>query len=174
MIVGTGGDDDVRILENKDGSVDVTASFLGAPVHVAADQLWGSGPSTIVAYLGDGNDTALVSGPGTIQVILFGGAGNDFLKAGQGDAMLIGGEGEDQLVGGGGFNILVGGSVPFESWSVLRWVLYNRQTIDPNTMGFSDDASKDALISGGGFNFVYAGNDDRSVLHRGDYLIPIV
>ena len=172
-IVGTGGDDDVQILENKDGSVDVEASFLDAPVHISRDHLW-IWDSTIFAYLGDGNDAAGVSGPGKTQAIIYGGNGNDFLKAGQGDAMLIGGEGEDQLIGGGGFNILVGGSVPIESWGDLRWDLYYHQTIDPSSRGLSDDGSADQMIAGRGQNLVYPGEKDKSVLHKGDLLIPIV
>jgi len=41
---------------------------------------------------------------------LFGGAGNDRLKAGAGDSILVGGAGDDLLTGGRAGNVLIGGA----------------------------------------------------------------
>jgi Ca2+-binding RTX toxin-like protein len=77
------------------------------------EEIFGTGPTTVqrlVLYGLSGNDTITVSPALTIPVTLFGGDGNDVLRAGAGDDILVGGDGNDQLYGLGGSNLLIGGA----------------------------------------------------------------
>ena len=60
----------------------------------------------------NGDDQIIVSDGISTGSILYGGAGNDNMKAGRGRAadILIGGDGNDTLVGGAGRDLLIGGA----------------------------------------------------------------
>ena len=58
----------------------------------------------------DGNDTITVDPLLALPVSLYGGNGNDILKAGAANDVLVGGDGIDQLYGFGGSDLIVGGN----------------------------------------------------------------
>ncbi len=130
QIIGTRGNDRVKINQQGNGTMKVHAGFLNARGKQrsfdAADI------EKIVILLGDGNDRAQLSGNIDLITLIDGGGGNDHIKAGGGPSvllgsdgndrliggsnndMLVGGEGRDRLVGGPGEDILIGGSTVFD------------------------------------------------------------
>ena len=194
VLVGTHAADVVRIEQMKSGEVKVDASFLTGPVTYAAGAL----NQPIVVYLGDGNDIATVSGPGsgagTLPVVLLGGAGNDILNAGsgtdvlvggagddiliggKGNDLLIGGAGNDVLVGGAGKDTLIGGTTDFDS----DYVTLLQLSASPgsiNSFSVHDDGAVDLLIGGNGLDVYYvstqASAHDLYYLKRGDLLVDV-
>ncbi len=73
----------------------------------------GSYDASRVAHLalfgGRGNDTLWVDETVAIPTLLFGGDGNDWLRAGSAPSVLVGGKGNDVLDGGRGRELLIGG-----------------------------------------------------------------
>ncbi|QDU21299.1 PKD domain-containing protein [Urbifossiella limnaea] len=101
VIVGTSCDDDIKV--NPGG---------GAPeikVKLNGVQSTYVGVTAIVVYAGAGDDLVQVAGGVTVPLTVFGGTGNDLLKAGGGNSILVGGDGCDVLLGGNGRDILIGG-----------------------------------------------------------------
>jgi hypothetical protein len=86
IIMGGGGDDNIRIGNNLDRPVIID---------------------------GGAGDDRLRSGSG--PAVLVGGAGNDRLTAGRGRNILIGGDGADVLKGGNLDDILIGGTTQYDS-----------------------------------------------------------
>jgi Ca2+-binding RTX toxin-like protein len=132
-IVGTDGNDRVRVVPYRGRSLIVFASFLQGPGSPPYQIFPAAGIERIEAVLGDGDDFAAVAGTIKLTTILDGGAGNDrlagggganaliggdgndFLVGGRGRDLLLGGEGMDSLVGNGGEDILIGGSTNLET-----------------------------------------------------------
>jgi Periplasmic copper-binding protein (NosD)/RTX calcium-binding nonapeptide repeat (4 copies) len=106
-IVGTAGDDRVRVSAHGPREWLVRASFLPG-THVAIFPR--ADVDRIHVLLGAGNDRAVVGGGVTPPAILDGGAGDDVLWAGGGPSVLLGGGGNDRLFGGRNRDILVGGA----------------------------------------------------------------
>src|SRR5262249_25268903 len=69
----------------------------------------GTAFSRVRAFGGAGDDDIQVAGGVTLPTALFGGTGNDRLKAGNGGGICVGGDGDDLLIGGIGRDVLVGG-----------------------------------------------------------------
>src|SRR5262249_36229421 len=67
---------------------------------------------TIWMYGGDGNDR-LKAGNGSC--VMLGGAGNDLLVGGDGRDLMIGGEGADRMGGNAADDILIAGSTAFDA-----------------------------------------------------------
>ena len=120
---GTSGDDTIVVDTSTDGaSLEVTVNGIasifpmGSVVEVrswsreGSDQIHLNGLGTGTSIFGgDGDDTIQVSGGLLTRHYLYGGPGNDRLRAGAGDDLLFGGDGDDLLVGKGGRDMLVGG-----------------------------------------------------------------
>jgi hypothetical protein len=88
LVYGYGGDDGIELLED-----------LAVPA---------------LLFGGDGNDTLLVYG-GLSNNVLVGGAGNDGLWGGSGRDLLIGGLGADTLRAAFGGSILIGGTTDYDA-----------------------------------------------------------
>jgi hypothetical protein len=108
-IVGTDGNDRVRVVPYRGRSLIVFASFLQGPGSPPYQIFPAAGIERIEAVLGDGDDFAAVAGTIKLTTILDGGAGNDRLAGGGGANALIGRDGNDFLVGGRGRDLLLGG-----------------------------------------------------------------
>ncbi|VTR92440.1 Probable aggregation factor core protein MAFp3, isoform C OS=Cyanothece sp. CCY0110 GN=CY0110_08276 PE=4 SV=1: PKD [Gemmata massiliana] len=65
--------------------------------------------SRLEIYAQAGDDTVTVAGGVSLPAIVFGGAGNDWIKAGGGNSVLVGDAGSDTLLGGAGRDVLIGG-----------------------------------------------------------------
>jgi hypothetical protein len=109
VVQGTAKRDEIRFRSNH-GKIEVRLGChkLGCFSSV----------SQIIAYGGDGNDHIDAEGV-CVPVVLFGGAGNDFLHGGKFNDILIGGDGNDRLWGGDGNDVMVGGSGKDEMHSHL-------------------------------------------------------
>lgn len=105
-IVGTPGNDEI-LLSRFLGKHRVTADFL--PGWLRTQSFVSSGIDKVSIFLGDGNDTALVSSRIRESVYADGGDGNDLIDGGRGDDILVGGAGNDWLIGGRGRDVLIGG-----------------------------------------------------------------
>jgi phospholipase C len=105
VVVGTQGDDRIDI--TKEGTdLHVRARGKGWK----ADKFFAAGDiSRIEVYGQGGDDRITVADDVTQPAMLFGGAGDDHLKAGGGPSVLVGGPGDDHLVGGLKPSILIGG-----------------------------------------------------------------
>jgi Ca2+-binding RTX toxin-like protein len=99
---GTAGDDDIKLTVNNSANT-VTVSSGNVVIGTY------SPTSRIVVFGGDGNDSITHGGGFHRAVELYGGAGNDTLKAGDNGDILVGGTGDDSLVAGAGDDLLIGG-----------------------------------------------------------------
>jgi hypothetical protein len=87
---------------------DTNPSAVGPPcVAVDANTVTCTPPRTVIAALGDGDDTASL-GDGAGNAAFTGGPGDDVLTGGSGPDRLDGGAGHDELHGGAGNDLLVG------------------------------------------------------------------
>jgi ELWxxDGT repeat protein len=115
---GTNGDDKIHVhVKNpKNGADQSLVHIKTKGVSGEFNTGWVSAPTggsivKVVAYGLDGDDDISVHDqkPG-VSAWLFGGKGNDELKAGDGTAILVGGDGCDELEGGKGRSVLIGGN----------------------------------------------------------------
>jgi phospholipase C len=105
VVVGTQGDDRIEI--TKEGT-DLHVSGRGK--NWKADKFFAAGDiSRIEVYGQGGDDRITVADDVTQPAMLFGGAGDSYLKGGGGPSVLVGGAGEDTLIGGLGRSLLIGG-----------------------------------------------------------------
>lgn len=119
VVQGTSGKDRIEVSE-RDGLVTVRLNDVARVYsHVSSlriEALGGDDSITLrgltvhtTADGGDGNDCIDASAVTACGVVLYGGAGNDWLTGGAGDDRIDGGAGDDQLSGGSGNDLLVGG-----------------------------------------------------------------
>ncbi|MGE3314178.1 MAG: calcium-binding protein, partial [Planctomycetaceae bacterium] len=102
VIVGTDGNDHIRVLDGPDNTVRVVIDGIAIGYYEATGGIY------IDAQLG--NDTVIVHDDVTIGAYIFGGGGNDSLRGGGGNDIILGGTGNDSLHGGAdGRDILIGG-----------------------------------------------------------------
>lgn len=99
-----------------------------------------TGITRITVDVGDGNDTAVVSG--AVPAVIRGGNGNDALTGGSGKDLLLGGPGNDTLAGGGADDVLVGGPgadvmAGGDGWDTVN---YRGHAAQPVTVTFDGDA----------------------------------
>jgi phospholipase C len=105
VVVGTEGDDNIQItLEGGDLHVRARGEDWKADKFFASSDI-----SRIEVYGQGGDDRITVADDVTQPAKLFGGAGDDYLKAGGGPTVLVGGTGEDTLIGGPNRDLLIGG-----------------------------------------------------------------
>jgi phospholipase C len=109
IVQGTEGDD----------RIDVTNAGTGLRVRIKGedgvpfDQTFDTTRQTISrleVYGQGGDDRITVADDVTIPAFLFGGNGEDRIRAGGGPTVVVGGGGEDTIIGGSGPSILIGGS----------------------------------------------------------------
>lgn len=122
-VTGTPANDAIYV--NWAGSTVIMVKVNGAPTFVSdpainaatlvvangldgADNIQIVGSLESVVYGGAGND--VITG-GNARDIIFGGAGDDNIQGGAGDDALIGGAGRDRLSGGSGLDIEFGGEI---------------------------------------------------------------
>jgi hypothetical protein len=101
VVVGSNRSDRI-ILTEKAGGVEVRLNnvrYTMAPLS-----------NTVVVFAGAGSDSVSVYGRSTLNYILHGEGGNDYLAGGNEDDILDGGDGDDRLLGGFGNDILLGGN----------------------------------------------------------------
>jgi Ca2+-binding RTX toxin-like protein len=98
---GTTGNDTIRINPGEGTAGSVRVSINGQSIGTFLPTGW------IVVYGQSGNDDIAVAESVRQPVLIFGGVGNDRLKAGGGDAILVGGPGTDVLAAGREFNLFV-------------------------------------------------------------------
>jgi phospholipase C len=105
VVVGTEGDDNIQITHE------------GTDLHVRArgddwkaDKFFAAGDISRIEVYGQGGDDRITVADDVSQpAMLFGGAGDDYLKAGGGPTVLVGGTGKDTLIGGLNRGLLIGG-----------------------------------------------------------------
>jgi Ca2+-binding RTX toxin-like protein len=80
-------------------------------VHVGLFGIPTSSPLThLEIYAQAGDDMVTISNAVNLLATVFGGDGNDLIKAGGANSILVGGAGDDTLIGGNGRDILIGGT----------------------------------------------------------------
>lgn len=115
FVGGTAKDDQIHIKARRDGKIEIEIkSHRGGSEHAESDdaeieKIVSGAVSRVIVFAGSGNDHVEISKYLTLPALVFGGAGNDLLKAGGGPTVLIGGTGDDQLAGGTASDILIGG-----------------------------------------------------------------
>ncbi len=102
IIYGTAGNDDIKVNPGG-GAPEIKVKLNGAQSTYV-------GVTEVVIYANAGDDDVQVVGGVRLPVTVFGGAGNDRIRAGGGDSVLVGGDGDDSLVGGTGRDVLIGGA----------------------------------------------------------------
>jgi phospholipase C len=118
VVQGTEGNDNIHIsLDNGALHVRITRGDEQSDDHhdnddhnVVFDGSFAQAISRIEVYGQGGNDHITVDLSVTTPAYLFGGDGNDVLKAGGGLSVVVGGSGNDQIFGGAGPSILIGGT----------------------------------------------------------------
>jgi Ca2+-binding RTX toxin-like protein len=165
-VAGTAERDDVHVNRVGKNKIEVYANFLTDRCHhriFDATEI-----EKIHIVLGDGNDSAYISGNIDLPVFMDGGPGDDYLQAGGGDAVLLGGAGNDKLIGGWGDDELRGGSG--NDYLSGGWgddQLYGGAGDDKLVGGDGDDvirggSGNDYLDGGSGNDQLYGGTgDDR-------------
>lgn len=106
-VVGTPGNDQFVFMIS--GNQILAYNTIDTPGRLTYRSFSRAAISNIEAYGGAGNDVLRAAGSVTENILLSGGAGNDYLVGGLGDDILIGGDGNDTLIGGPGNNLLIGG-----------------------------------------------------------------
>jgi Ca2+-binding RTX toxin-like protein len=102
VVKGTPGADTIRVVPDGNSG--------GVKVLIGGAGLGSFAPTGRIVVLGGADaDDLQIAGSIARATELYGGAGNDRLKAGGGPAILSGGAGDDQLIGGRGRNLLIGG-----------------------------------------------------------------
>ena len=157
IVTGTPTANDVVILNNGDGTVTVTFDGLPPQTFAFADI------DEIVADLGDGDDSILITGF-TIPITIDGGAGDDDLDGSNGDDTLIGGPGNDRLDGDGGDDLMEGGADDdvitggsgndFIKGGSGNDLLFGEEGADVLRGG----GGSDFLVGGSGFDLLIGGN----------------
>ncbi len=104
IVQGTEGNDTIRV--TQDGG-NLHVQIDGRGVHF--DHFFAQPISRLEIYGQGGNDQIMVANNVTVPAFIFGGAGNDVIKAGGGATVAVGGAGRDTLIGGTGPSILIGG-----------------------------------------------------------------
>lgn len=102
LIVGTSGNDTVKITRRSDSEVFVKVGKTTLGPY--------SPTGRIIVYGLGGNDKIQVSEEITLPMLVRAGAGNDTVFGANGDDVLIGGTGNDRLTGRFGRDILIGGA----------------------------------------------------------------
>jgi 6-phosphogluconolactonase (cycloisomerase 2 family)/Ca2+-binding RTX toxin-like protein len=100
---GTNGDDNI-VVNPGGGPADTVHVVLNCSVYDF------KGVTKVVVFALGGDDNVVIAGGLTIPAEVYGGDGNDTLKAGGGPTILDGGAGNDTLVGGRGPDVLIGGT----------------------------------------------------------------
>jgi Ca2+-binding RTX toxin-like protein len=164
-VVGTGGDDRIRVPRKGN---QVIAGLGGNDVIFAFD-----GKDRVCGN--DGNDR-IFSGPGADNVL--GGAGNDLIDAGVkqdrlrgngGDDQLVGGDGADNMFGDAGNDLLRGGSGAENAHGGSGDDRVQGDLLDDFIFG---DAGADVLVGGQGIDLMKAGSGDdvlRGGTNQDDY-----
>ncbi len=104
IVVATAADD--KVLINKAGNTGAVEVKLNS--NKLGSFTLGSGGRIIVAGM-SGNDDIQIAGGVTNGAVLYGGPGNDRIKAGDGPSILVGCEGDDELLGSAAVGLLIGG-----------------------------------------------------------------
>jgi Ca2+-binding RTX toxin-like protein len=118
IIVGTDKKDYVNVVKTGRGhraQIKVIANFLPKPGHGYGHgrgyvKFDASEVKSIVMYLCDGDDKAVISSKVRLPSLVYGGEGNDHIVGGSGSDVLVGGPGKDKLIGKNGNDILIGGT----------------------------------------------------------------
>ena len=137
------GDDDVRISQRDDGTLDVEVNGESYAVRLTERQ-------ELTLRTGGGNDTITASPNVTVNLVIDAGAGDDVIRTGMGDDRIFGGDGNDTIETIGGRNDIDGGNG------------------DDTLIGGNGDniifggAGNDVIRAGSGFNFIEGGlgNDE--------------
>jgi PKD repeat protein len=102
VVGGTNGNDEIKFIADKaSGGLKLQINRLTLGPFAPTGRL--------VAYGLAGDDDIIVAAGIALPAELYGGPGQDTLKAGKGSAILVGGPGIDQLVAGTGRDLLIGG-----------------------------------------------------------------
>jgi hypothetical protein len=107
VVSGTSLDDKIEIkLKDKSNLIEVkieNSSFKYSATFLSSDF------DGIIVYGLDGKDHIELHDKVLHEAIVFGGLGDDRIKAGGGPSVLVGGDGDDHLHGGKGRDVLIGG-----------------------------------------------------------------
>lgn len=173
QIIGTERADHVTVNRTGNGVYRVHADFLGSGPFVDVP---GTGITSILAVLCDGDDhfntagsidvlTIVDGGEGDDELngpngggILLGGPGNDQLNGGSGRDLMIGGDGADRIVGNRGDDLLIAGTTVFdENYGGLVGARAGSVALhDGNVF---DDGDTDVLTGSAGFDTIFFNKD---------------
>jgi hypothetical protein len=101
LVGGSDGGDHILVRAAAGGGVEVLINRASHGVFFPT--------SRVVVYGGRGDDDIAVSPNVVLPAFLYGGQGDDVLRAGGGNSVLLGGDGDDTLLGGTGRDVLIGG-----------------------------------------------------------------
>jgi hypothetical protein len=110
VVTGTSADDNIDVkLKGKD-TIEVSIDPKGSAPKVKQSFPLSSVTGHIIVYGLGGKDHIDIDNKLTQEAWIFGGEGNDDLKAGGGPTLIVGGNGDDKLHGGKGRDVLIGGN----------------------------------------------------------------
>ncbi len=104
LVLTTGaGDDRIEVGQRDDGTLDIQVNGEQYEVRLGATQ-------ELSIRAGAGDDVICVASHVTVNIVVDGGDGNDFIRTGAGDDRIDGGAGDDVIFAGDGRNDIFGGS----------------------------------------------------------------
>jgi RHS repeat-associated protein len=111
VVGGTAGDDRITLEQEGRHRIEVEVREVG-PDGFRFTGAYRGRFSRLIVYGGLGDDDLTVDDSVTLPAVLFGGDGDNHLRAGSGPSVLVGGAGHNVLDGGDGRDLLIGGSGP--------------------------------------------------------------
>ena len=148
VVVTTGdGDDNVRISQRDDGTLDVEVNGESYAMRLTERQ-------ELTLRTGGGDDTIIAAPNVTVNLVIDAGAGDDVIRTGMGDDRIFGGDGNDTIETIGGRNDIDGGNG--DDTITAR---------DGENIIFGG-AGNDVIRAGDGFNFIEGGRGNDEI-HSG-------
>lgn len=166
LVLTTGaGDDRVNVGQRDDGTLEVDINGEQYEMRLGENQ-------ELTIRAGDGDDVICVAPNVTVNLVIDGGDGNDFIQTGAGDARIDGGAGDDTIVAGSGRNDIFGnsGNDTIHGGSGVN-VIHGGDGDDTIYAGDGDNfieggAGNDTIHGGSGNNIISGGRGD-DVIHSG-------
>lgn len=160
LVLTTGaGDDRVNVGQRDDGTLDVTVNGEKFEMRLGETQ-------ELTIRAGAGDDVICVAPNVTVNIVVDGGDGNDFIQTGAGDDRINGGAGNDTIFAGEGRNDIFGnsGNDTIHGGNGVN-VVHGGDGDDTIHVGSGDNfieggAGHDTIHGGAGSNIISGGRGD--------------
>lgn len=166
LVLTTGASDDrIEVGQRDDGTLDVRVNGEQYEVRLGATQ-------ELSIRAGAGNDVICVPSHVTVNIVVDGGDGNDYIRTGAGDDRIDGGAGDDVIFGGDGRNDIFGNSgddriFGGQGADVIHGGDGNDRIYGRGGNNFIDGGAGDDVISGGSGNNILSGGRGDDVIRSG-------